>query len=130
LATFSGIDGYVIEGATQVIGGLNSWSITITHAPVDVRVFRGDGWGAYAKGAKDWTGSASGFFDCTDTGQTAIHTAITGGTTVDVYMHVRDDYYYYGSTHPTSISVDQALDGVANISYDFQGIGAIGQRCA
>jgi len=130
MPTYSGIDGYIIEGATQVVGQLNSWSITITHTPVDVRVFRGSGWGAYTKGAKDWSGSASGFFDCTDTGQAAIHTAITGGTTLDWYAHSNDDYYFYGSIYPTSESVDQAVDGVANVSFDFQGTGAIGQRCA
>jgi len=129
VSVLSGIDGYVIQGNTTVVGELNSWSVTITHAPVDVRVFRGSGWGAWAKGAKSWTGSASGFFTCSDTGQSAIHDAITGGTTLDMYFHSSVDKYYYGEMQPTSLSVDQAVEGVANVSFEFVGEGAIGQRC-
>lgn len=127
MSTYSGIDGYVLEGST-VVGELNHFTLTLTSASNDVSAFQGSGWGAFKPGLLTWTGTASGFWDLTDTGQAALWTAATGTTSVELYMHTNDDYYYYGSANLTSIAIDDTLAGVATVTFNFQGTGTLTQK--
>jgi len=125
----SGIDGYVMAGAcgaAAVVAEMNHWTVTITSDPIDVRVFGSSGWGAYKKGPKDWTASFDGFWYLGDTtGQLALHNALVNGTVIECYFHLDNDNYYYGAGLVTSEATDEAVDGVASISFDIQGDGAI-----
>jgi len=127
--SISGIDGYVMAGpcgSAAVVAELNHWTLTITSDPIDVSIFGSSGWGAYKNGPKDWNASFDGFWYLGDTnGQAALHSALTGGTTVECYFHLDNDNYYYGAGLVTSESVDESVDGVASISFDIQGDGAI-----
>lgn len=125
----SGIDGYVMAGpcgSAAVVAELNHWTLNITSEPIDVRVFGSSGWGAKKNGPKDWNASFDGFWYLGDTnGQAALHSALTGGTTIECYFHLDDDNYYYGAGLVIGETVDESVDGVASISFDVDGDGAI-----
>ncbi len=127
MSTFSGIDGYLLEGST-VVGELNHWSLTLTSASNDVSAFQGSGWGSFKPGLLTWTGTGSGFWDLTDTGQAALWTAATGTSSIELYFHTNDDYYYYGAANLTSIAIDDTLAGVATVTFNFQGTDTLHQK--
>ena len=125
----SGIDGYVMAGpcgSAVLVAELNHWTLNITSEPIDVRVFGSSGWGAKKNGPKDWNASFDGFWYLGDAaGQAALHSALTGGTTVECYFHLDNDNYYYGAGLVIGETVDESVDGVASISFDVDGDGAI-----
>ena len=121
-----GNDGYFMVGS-DVVGELNHISCTINAADIDVSVFQGDGWGAHTTGLLTWTATAAGFWDMSDTGQAALWSAMTGNSAVDVYMHLDDDNYYYGSANITSIAIDDTVAGVATCTFNLTGAGKLTQ---
>ena len=124
---FKGNDGYVMVGG-DVVGQINHLTLNITAADLDVSAFQGDGWGAHTTGLLTWTGTAAGFWDMgSDTGQAALWSAMTGNSTVDVYAHMDDDNYYYGSANITSIAIDDTVAGVATCTFNLTGAGKLTQ---
>ena len=130
MSVIHGNDGYLMV-SSDVVGELNHISLTINAADIDVSAFQGDGWGAHTTGLLTWTGTAAGFWDMgSDTGQAALWTAMTGNSAVDIYMHMDDDNYYYGSANITSIAIDDTVAGVATCTFNLTGAGKLTQVTA
>ena len=133
ISTFAGKDGYIQMGAagsSGVVGEMSHWSLTVDSPTTDVTVFQSSGWGAFKNSIRTWSGTCDGFFDCSNTYQTSIWTAITGGTALDVYCHIADDKYYYGSCYPTSWNADVTVAGIATASFNFQGTSTLNKTCS
>ena len=116
------------SGASTSVGEINRWTITKTSDPIDVSVF-GDRWRDYVNGSVGWTCSASGFWDCSDAGQSSLEDSLDNGTSIEIYAHVDDTKYYYGLAFVTNVTVEDTHDGVATASFDAQGSGVLYQTC-
>ena len=127
MAVYQGTDGYFTAGpagSAATVGGLNRWTITKTSDPIDVSVF-GDRWKDYVNGSVGWTASVSGFIDTTDTGQDSIEDSLDDGTVIELYTHLNNTIYYYGSGYTTGFTVEDTHDGVCTVSGDIQGTGEL-----
>ena len=127
MVTYQGTDGYFTAGVAAgaaTVGGINRWTITKTSDPIDVSVF-GDRWKDYVNGSVGWSASLSGFIDTTDDPQTKIEDSIDNGTIIELYAHLNNTVYYYGTGYTTSFNVEDTHDGVATVSMDIQGTGEL-----
>ena len=127
MVVYQGTDGYFVAGVLGTpltVGGINRWTITKTSDPIDVSVF-GDRWKDFVNGSVGWSAGLSGFIDTTDPGTVDIEDSIDDGTIIELYAHLTNAIYYYGSGYSTSFTVEDTHDGVATVSMDIQGTGAL-----
>ena len=123
MSVYAGTSGYFTAGAAGAaasVGEINSWTITKSSDPIDVSVFS-DRWKRFVNGSVGWTASLSGFYFPTDPAQEDIEDSLDDGTIIEMYAHVSDSIYYYGSGYATGVTVEQSHDGVATVSFDVQG---------
>ncbi|MEN3051299.1 MAG: hypothetical protein ABC596_05755 [Candidatus Methanosuratincola petrocarbonis] len=126
----SGFDGYVMVGS-DVVGGINHWSITETSGTIDVSSFRATGSALekrssqFIPGSYSWTATFDGFLLESDTGQSSLQSAIEAGTELSLYFHVTGDKYCAGKGLITSTSPDITWDGAVTQSWDVQGTGPL-----
>ena len=133
---FSGIDGYFRAGSlgnAAVVGEMNHFTVTCAQAANETTTFASNGWASFKKGVVSWTASGDGFWNCQDTAQGLLHTAIAaptaGATQVEAYFHTDDAYYLYGVGLVTTQTLDDTVAGVATVTFDFQGTGVLYQIC-
>ncbi len=130
MVTYQGTDGYFtagVVGSDATVGGINRWTITKTSDPVDVSVF-GDRWKDFVNGSVGWSASLSGFIDTTDDPQTQIEVSIDSGTIIELYAHLNNTVYYYGTGYTTNFTTEDTHDGVATVSMDIQGTGELNRN--
>jgi hypothetical protein len=123
-----------VKLGTDLVGRLNSMSITVNNGTVDIVAF-GDDWKKMTGTVKSWTGSFSGSFDLSDTQQNELHTlALSGnGETSDIRFYEDTTNYWTPDTVTDSESVgiissyswnaDQS--GVVTFSMTVDGSGPI-----
>ena len=133
---FSGVDGYFKAGPagqSDVVGEMNHFTVTISHAVNETTTFASNGWASFKKGVVSWTASGDGFWNCQDKAQGYLHTAIAaataGATEVEAYFHTDDAYYLYGIGLVTTETLDDAVAGVATVTFDLQGTGVLYSLC-
>lgn len=118
------------EGSDQKIVGITNWSLSLVISTLDTTAL-GDDWKSYILGLKEWTASASGNYEVTGasttevTTQEALQDAYLNGTPVNVKFYVDSEHYYEGNAVIASLSIDDTLEDVVNISFEFTGTGAL-----
>lgn len=104
-----------IKAGANFIAQLRSWSVEESAAEIDVSVM-GDCTKAYDVGAVETSFTASGFWDTSDTGQTAL----VVGSTVAVELYPGGDAsgkaYYTGDVIVQSVNKSADIDGVVEFS--------------
>ena len=97
MAKVTGKDGGVYIGASK-IAELANWSLDMGADDVDVTSFDSEGWKEFLAGLKEWSGSAEGNYDPTDTaGQKAILNAWLNGEAVTLDLKVNSTITFSGS---------------------------------
>lgn len=125
MAKFAGRGGSVKVGTTTV-AEIKSWSLELSVDTIDVTSFSSGGWKEIIAGIKEWSGSAEGNWDMTDTqGQKALQDALLGGTTVTINLYIDSTKRYSGTAYIKSVSVEAAADDVVSVSFDFEGTGQL-----
>ena len=127
MAISQGTSGYFWAGAAgsaAAVGYLNTWSVNMSADVVDVSAF-GNRWKQNVNGSVGWTGSISGFCDLADTGQIAVESSLTEGTSIDVYFFLSGTNYRYGEAAITGISTEDTHNGVVTFSADITGTGEL-----
>lgn len=125
MAQLIGYAGKVSIGANQV-AELKNWKVDISADMADITAFSTTGWKSNLPGLKEWSGSAEGNFDMTDTnGQLALQNALLNGTSVALRLYVDGTKYYSGTAYVKKIAPEAAVDGVVSVAFDFQGSGAL-----
>ena len=123
MANHSGSEGLVKIGASTV-GELRSYSISETAGTIEDTTLT-DAAKTYKAGQTTWSGSCDAFWDESDAGQTAI----TAGASVTLNFYpegdTTGDTYASGSALVTEISTSSSIDGMVEVSFSFQGSGAI-----
>lgn len=123
MAAIAGKGGNVKVGAA-IVAEIREWSLDLGADNLETTKF-GQDWKTFVQGLKEWSGSFSGRWDMTDTaGQKALQDAFLGGTTVTISLLVDATHNYSGDALITP-SVNVAVDGLAEISFDFQGTGPL-----
>lgn len=125
MAQLIGYAGKVTIGANTA-AELKNWKMDLGADMQDVTVFSTTGWKTFLAGLKEWSGSAEGNFDMTDTnGQLALQNALINGTSVALKLYVNATNYYSGTAFVKKVAPEAAVDGVVSVAFDFQGSGAL-----
>ena len=121
----SGHEG-AIYSSTKQIGGLNTFSLNINNAVLDVTSF-GNSWKEHIDGVKDFSGSASGYLDYSDTVQKEIVDKILSSSesTLTIDFKVTKDLTLTGSVKISSLSATISVSDQVGISFNFVGNGAL-----
>ena len=126
-ANHKGSEGVVHIG-TSAIAELRSWELSVEGATIDDTTLS-DTYETHQNGLSSWGGSASAFWDETDTnGQEAIDI----GTKVTLKMYPEgsssSDTYYVGTASPTRITRRVAgLNAMVEVDFEFKGDGTLSQ---
>jgi len=123
MATHTGSEGKISIGS-DTLGELRSFSLESTAETIE-DTSMGDSARTYKVGLTAFTGTASVFFDETDTAQGTVD----AGTeiTLNVYPEgdTAGDTYYTGSAIVTGRTINSSFDGMVEMELSFQGSGAL-----
>ena len=123
MATHTGSEGTIKIGS-DTLGELRSFTLESTAETIE-DTSMGDTSRTYKVGLKTFTGTASVFFDETDTAQNAL---VAGAEiTLNVYPEGASsgDTYYTGSAIVTGRTINSSFDGMVEAEISFQGTGAL-----
>jgi len=123
MATHTGSEGTIKIGS-DVMGELRSFSLESTAETIE-DTSMGDASRTYKVGLKTFTGTASVFFDETDTAQGNLDAGAE--ITLNVYPEGASsgDTYYTGSAIVTGRTINSSFDGMVEAEISFQGNGAL-----
>ena len=123
MATHTGSEGTIKIGA-NTLGELRSFSLETTAETIE-DTSMGDTSRTYKVGLKTFTGTASVFFDETDTAQPSL----VAGAEITINMYPEGassgDTYYTGSAIVTGRTINSSFDGMVEAEISFQGNGAL-----
>ena len=123
MATHTGSEGTIKIGS-DTLGELRSFTLESTAETIE-DTSMGDTSRTYKVGLKTFTGTASVFFDETDTAQNAL---VAGAEiTLNVYPEGASsgDTYYSGTAIVTGRTINSSFDGMVEMEISFQGTGAL-----
>jgi hypothetical protein len=129
MANHRGSEGTVHVGTTA-IAELRGWELSESMEPIDDTVLA-DTARTFQSGLNGWSGSASAFWDETDTnGQEAL--TIGASVTIKFYPEgaTLGDTFYTGTTLVTGITRRAAINGMVEVDFTFQGTGALSEATA
>ena len=119
-----GQDG-IVKAGDNVVAEVKSFSVEESADTIDTTTM-GDQYKKFRAGKTSWSGSIEAYWDETDsTGQGAFSI----GSNVELKLYPEGDdtgkTEYSGTAYITGITKQTAQDGVAEISFSFQGSGAL-----
>ena len=126
MANHKGSEGTVHVGTTA-IAELRGWELTHENEPIDDTILS-DADRTFQAGVNNWSGSATAFWDETDTnGQEALD--IGASVTLKFYAEgtASTDVYYTGTALVTSIVRRASLQTMVEVEFRFRGTGALSQ---
>jgi predicted secreted protein len=123
MATHTGSEGTIKIGS-DTLGELRSFTLESTAETIEDTAM-GDTDRSYKVGLKAFTGTASLFFDETDTAQGNLDAGAE--ITLNVYPEgaASGDTYYTGSAIVTGRTINSSFDGMVEMEISFQGNGAL-----
>ena len=125
------IQGYngSVTVASGAMGNAKAWSLDINQDTTDTTDLSSSGWKTSTTTLKGWTGSITAIFDASGTAEGALQTGLTGGSTVALDLQLGDGTgtldKYSGSANITSQSVTNDVNGIVEVTFNFEGTGAI-----
>lgn len=118
-----------ITVASGVMGNAKAWSLDIAQETVETTDFGSAGWKESVATLKSWSGSVTAIFDASGTAEGALQTGLTGGSAVTLDLQLGDGTgsydKYSGSAIITGQSVSNDVSGIIEVSFNFEGTGAI-----
>lgn len=110
--------------STNTVAEIDTWTLDVSTGLEETQSF-GDTWKERTATIKEWSGTASGRFDDTDTnGHVALNSAFLGGTTVSARFYI-DSTNYYSGTAFVQAAINTSENGLVTVSYTFTGTGAL-----
>lgn len=114
-----------LGGSYVTIADLNNVTFTIDNEALDITAFAAT-YGSKVAGLKNWSISASGFRNTSDTtGQNAIHTAVLGDTDTFLQILPNGTTGYKGQVIINSLETGDDVGGVVSFSLQATGTGAL-----
>jgi len=130
MAGIKGYNGSCTVGGTAVGTG-KGWNVTLAQQTADTTTFSDAGWETNTTILKGWSGSIKVVFDGgSDTGEAALITGMTAGTSVDLVFltDATEDgtaEKFTGTANITSMPISNEVTGITEVSFDFKGTGAL-----
>lgn len=123
MATHTGSEGTIKIGS-DTLGELRSFSLESTAETIE-DTSMGDSARTYKVGLTAFSGTASVFFDETDTAQGNVDSGAS--ITLNVYPEgdTAGDTYYSGSAIVTGRTINSSFDGMVEMEISFTGSGAL-----
>ena len=104
---------------------INNYSLNINNANLDITPL-GVNWKEFQDDLRDWSATASGNFDLSDTAQSSLLDFLLGNEHVKVELHMGiGTKEWVGSSVITSCSVSAQVGSAVTLNYSFQGSGAL-----
>jgi len=109
---------------TNTVLEIDTWTLDVSTGLEETQSF-GKTWKERTATIREFSGTASGRFDNTDTnGHSALNTAFLGGTSVSARFYVSATNYYSGTAF-VQASLNVSENGLVTVSYTFTGSGAL-----
>ncbi len=109
---------------TNIVAEIDNWTLDVSTGLEETQAF-GDTWKERSATIREWSGTASGRFDSSDTnGHAALQTAFLGGTTVTGRFYINGTNYYSGSAF-VQASLTAPENGLITVNYTITGTGAL-----
>jgi len=109
---------------TNTVAEMDNWSLDVSTNLEETQAF-GDTWKERTSTIKEWSGSASGRLDTSDTnGHVALKTAFLAGSTVSARFYVDGTNYYSGTAY-VQASFSAPENGIITANYTITGTGAL-----
>lgn len=130
MAAIVGYSGSCTVGASSV-GTAKAWSVDITGETVDTTNFASNGWKESVSTLKSWSGSITVNFDGgADSGEAAIIAGLTSGSSVALVLQTGATgsgtaEKFSGSANVTSMPITNDVNGIIEVSFSFEGTGAL-----
>lgn len=110
--------------STNTVAEIDTWTLDVSTGLQETQSF-GNTWKERTATIREWSGTAAGRFDNTDTnGHVALNTAFLGGTTVSARFYINGTNYYSGTAF-VQASVSAAENGLVTVSYTITGSGSL-----
>lgn len=110
--------------STNTVAEIDTWTLDVSTGLEETQSF-GNTWKQRTATIREWSGTAAGRFDNTDTnGHVALNTAFLGGTTVSARFYINGTNYYSGTAF-VQASVSAAENGLVTVSYTITGSGSL-----
>jgi predicted secreted protein len=110
--------------AANTVAEIDTWTLDVSTGLEETQSF-GDTWKERTATIKEWSGTAAGRYDKTDTnGHVALNTALLGGTTASARFYI-DGTNYYSGTAFVQAAINTTENGLVTVSYTFTGTGAL-----
>jgi predicted secreted protein len=121
----AGKSGKLMVGVSNVTE-IKNWSLDLGLDTIETTAL-GDEWKNFIAGLKEWSASAEGSWNVVmdAQGQKALQDAYLSGATVSLKLYVDAAHYYSGEAFISSLSVEDPVDDTVNVSFEFQGTGAL-----
>lgn len=124
MAAFSGTAGSVTVG-TVLVTGISEWSLDISGSTVEDTEF-GQTWDTFVPSTRNFTGSFSGNEQQSGTGFTTLQNSMLGGSAVALRLYESTSKYWnIGTAFLTGMSPTVSAKGKGEVSFNFQGSGAV-----
>jgi hypothetical protein len=111
------------------VATINSWSLDIDTNMHDITSFSTDAtaWRSFVDGLSGYTGSIDGIFDSASTGQKDLFTNTITPTTAAIILEMDQTAggKFTGGCFLESLSVGVDIDSPVDVSWSFQGTGAL-----
>lgn len=104
--------------ATGTVAGIKGWTLDYASDALETTDFGDSGRRTYISGLSGWSGSFEGNID-------GIPKALGAEIALELKITQTDAQKYYGQAIITGSHPSVTVDGVAVISYDFQGTGEL-----
>ena len=117
----------------SAVGDAKAWSLDISQETVDTTNFGSNGWKESEATLKAWSGSITVLFDGgADAGQAALITGVTSGSSVAVELLTGasgsgTSEMFSGNVIVTTMPVSNDVNGIIEVSFSFEGTGALTQ---
>ena len=111
------------SGSEIVVGAQRGATLTINTETIET-TSKQDDWASFLPGKRSWTVDCDALIVIGDSGRTALETAATGGTEVEVVIEVSDGTNtttYTGKGIITSYQLSASMGDVATYSVSIQG---------
>lgn len=126
MAITRGCDGQIKVG-TNAMGYIDSYSLSMNTGTTEVSQL-GSEWKEYFATTKDWSGSASGTFDYSESSYQkgfVDNFISSGNTNVTLVFKISADKSLTGSAICTGVSVNASHGDKISVSFNFTGTGAL-----
>ena len=101
----------------SAVTGIKNWSLASVGNTEDVTDFDSSGLKEFLATLTEWSGSFGGFFN--EVAPTAV------GSSVTLKLYVDATKYITGTALITGFNINTSAEGVAEMSYDYQGTGTL-----